>query len=386
MGDSHSASIEFATAWGLDMKLRYKILGSLLAIGAVGVAGLAAALGYESTCESAPVVAASTDSMAAVTARCYGSSEVLQLEQLPKPELADDRVLVRVHAASINPLDWHEMTGAPYLMRLSMGIGKPEDFRVGVDYAGVIEAVGKDVTRFKPGDEVFGGAGGAMAEYLSIGAQRNIVLKPANVSFEQAGSVGVAGITALQALRDHGELQAGQRVLINGASGGVGTFAVQIAKALGAEVTGICSGRNVEMVKSIGADHVINYKQDDYTQRTERYDLIVDMIGNHSLSANLGVLADGGKMVIVGGSKSNKWIDPIPGVLWAVITQPFRDHEAAMMIAEFSPEDLQILADMMSKGQVTPVIDRRFALDQVTQAMDYLETGRARGKVVMTLN
>lgn len=368
------------------MKLRYKILGSLFAIGFVGLSALAVTLSYESACPDTPTLAPNTDSMAAVTARCYGSADVLKIEQIAKPALADDRVLVRVRAAGVNPLDWHQMTGAPYVMRLSAGFGKPADVFLGVDYAGVVEAVGKDVTQFKPGDQVFGATSGAMAEYVSVAEDRGVLHMPENMSFEQAGSVGVAALTALQALRDEGHLKSGQRVLINGASGGVGTFAVQIAKAMGAEVTGVCSGRNEEMVKSIGADLVVNYKVDDYTQRAERYDLIVDMIGNHSLSANMGVLTETGRMVMVGGSKSNKWIDPIPGVLWAEITQPFRDHHAGMMLAQITRSDLETMAEMMGSGQVTPVIDRQYRLDQAAEALAYIETGRARGKVVLTID
>ena len=224
--------------------------------------------------------------MKAIVHRCYGSADVLKFEEIAKPIAADDEVLVKVRAASVNPLDWHYMSGTPYIMRMSSGLGAPENMRMGVDFAGIVEAVGKNVKRFKPGDEVFGGRTGALAEYVAVREDRTLALKPSNLSFEQAAAIPVAAITALQGLRDKGRLQPGQKVLINGASGGVGTFAVQIAKSFGAEVTGVCSTRNVEMVRSIGADHVIDYTKQNFTEGAQRYDLILDNVGNHSLAGH----------------------------------------------------------------------------------------------------
>lgn len=324
--------------------------------------------------------------MDAVSYRCYGSSEVLNIEKAEKPRPADNEVLVKIEAAAVNPLDWHYMRGAPYIMRLmGAGIGKPSDQRMGVDFAGTVEAVGASVTEFKPGDEVFGGGKGAFAEYITIGHERSLVSKPANISFEQAAAVPIAAITALQALRDKGQLKPGQKVLINGASGGVGTFAVQIAKAYGAEVTGVCSGRNAEMVRSIGADHVIDYKQEDYTQNAQTYDLIVDMVGNHSLSKNRKVLNPEGTFVIVGGAKGN-WLGPLAAPLKAMAYSPFVDQRFITLMALMRKDDLAVLADLLEKGAITPVIDRRYALNEVPAAIDYSESGRARGKIIINVD
>lgn len=323
--------------------------------------------------------------MKAVVYRCYGAPDVLSLEDVEKPVPADDEVLVKVHAASVNPLDWHYMRGSPYLMRLSAGIGAPDDIRMGVDYAGTVEAVGKDVTRFKPGDAVFGGAGGAFAEYVKVREDRAIVLKPDNVTFQQGATVAIAAVTALQALRDKGQIASGQKVLINGASGGVGTFAVQIAKALGAEVHGVCSTRNIEMVRSIGADRVFDYKKEDYTDSGEQYDLIVDMVGNHSLLANRKVLTPEGRLVIVGGEKGD-WIGPLLRPLNALILGPFVDQEFVMILAQLKQEDLTTLAEFMSEGKVTPVIDRTYPLSETPAAVGYSEDGHARGKIIVTID
>ena len=228
--------------------------------------------------------------------RCYGGPEILQFEELAKPVVEDESVIVKVRAASVNPLDWHTLRGKPYFMRMDAGIGAPTEVQLGVDFAGVVESVGKSVTKFKPGDEVFGARSGAFSEFVRVKESRNIVLKPASASFEQAASLPIAAITALQALRDKGQLKAGQKVLINGASGGVGTFAVQIAKALGAEVTGVCSGRNVELVRSLGADHVIDYTREDFTAGATKYDLIVDNVVTHSFSDYRRVLTDTGSI------------------------------------------------------------------------------------------
>jgi NADPH:quinone reductase-like Zn-dependent oxidoreductase len=322
--------------------------------------------------------------MKAIVYRCYGPPEVLQFEDVAKPTPADDEVLVRVRAAAVNPLDWHYMRGSPYIMRLASGLGAPDDSRLGVDFSGTVEAVGINVKMFKPGDSVFGGGRGAFAEYLTVREDRALALKPANVTFEQAASVPIAAITALQALRDKGKVQPGHKVLINGASGGVGTFAVQIAKSLGAEVTGVCSTRNVDMVRSIGADHVIDYTREDYTRSGEKYDVIIDNVGNHSLLANRRVLDPDGILVIVGGSKGN-WLGPLLRPIAALILSPFVDQEFVMILAKLAQEDLALLGDLMQSGEVVPVIDRHYPLSEVPAAIRYSEEGRARGKIIIDL-
>jgi NADPH:quinone reductase-like Zn-dependent oxidoreductase len=265
------------------------------------------------------------------------------------------------------------------------GIGAPEDPRAGVDFAGVVEAVGTEVTEFVPGDEVFGGANGAYAEFVTIPESRAIVKKPDNVSFEQAAGVAIAGITALQALEDKGGLEAGQDVLINGASGGVGTFAIQIAKAMGANVSGVCSTRNVAMVESIGADRVFDYKKENYTTADARYDLIVDMVGNNTPSTNVDMLKKSGRLVLVGGPKGN-WIAPFKRPLQAKVAGWFADQEITTLFASMSQEGMQTLADMMSDGRLVTVIDRTYELEDVPEAIRYSESGRARGKIIITVD
>ncbi len=367
------------------MKLRYKIGVALLVLLVAATASLAVVLSYSAACEPAPGVAEGAQTMQAISYRCYGSPDVLEFAAVERPEPAANQVLVKVHAASVNPLDWHYMRGAPYFMRLMSGIGTPADTRLGVDFAGTVVAVGDSVTAYQPGDEVFGGANGAFAEYVLVRESGAVALKPANVSFEEAASVPIAALTALQALRDKGRLEAGQKVLINGASGGVGTFAVQIAKAFGAEVTGVCSTRNVEMVRSIGADHVFDYKQEDYTKSGHRYDLVVDMVGNHSIRRNLDVLTPNGTLVLVGGGKGD-WVEPLKGPLQAMLLSPFFEKEIALILAQLDSGDLAMLADLMEKGEVKPVIDRRYSLEQVPDALRYSESGRARGKIIITVN
>ncbi|MFC1720417.1 NAD(P)-dependent alcohol dehydrogenase [Pseudomonadota bacterium] len=322
--------------------------------------------------------------MKAIAYHCYGSPDVLQVEEVAKPVPADNEVLVKVHAASVNPLDWHYLRGEPYLMRLGTGLGKPENTRLGVDFAGTIEAVGKDVTQFKPGDAVFGGKTGAFGGYVTKPEDGSLALIPDNVSFEQAASVPIAALTALQALRDKGQLKAGQKVLINGASGGVGTFAVQIAKSLGAEVTGVCSTRNVEMVHSIGADHVIDYTREDYTKNGQQYDLIIDNVGNHSLLENRDVMTPDGKFVIIGGSKG-KWMGPMIRPILAMLLSPFVDQEFGMMLAHLNAEDLTQVAELMAEGKVTPVIGRHYSLAEVPEAIRHSEEGHARGKIIVEI-
>jgi NADPH:quinone reductase-like Zn-dependent oxidoreductase len=324
--------------------------------------------------------------MKAIVYHDFGSPDVLRLEEVEKPVPNDNQVLVKVRAASVNPYDWHFMTGTPYIMRIGVGLLKPKDTRLGVDFAGTVEAVGKNVTQFKPGDDVFGAKAGAFAEYV-CGSERGLVMKPDNLTFEQAASVPIAGLTALQAVRDKGKVQPGQKVLINGASGGVGTFAVQIAKSFGAEVTGVCSGRNVELVRSLGADHVIDYTKEDFTKRAERYDLILDNVGNQPLSGFRRVLTPRGKYVVVGGGGVNdsRWTGPLVGVIKMLMVKRFVTQEMGMMLADMNRKDLTILADLIQAGKVKPVIDRTYTLGQLPEAMRYLEEGHARGKVVITV-
>jgi len=364
------------------MKLRYKIANGFLIFLVVGIAALGVILSYDSACDPTPPVVEGADSMKAVVYRCYGSPDVLELAIVAKPVPADDELLVRVQAAAVNPLDWHYMRGSPYFMRLMSGLGAPTETRPGVDFSGTVEAVGRHVTRFKPGDEVFGARTGAFADYVAVRESRAVALKPDNVSHEQAASVSIAAITALQALRDKGQLQMGQKVLINGASGGVGTFAVQIAKSFGAEVTGVCSTRNVDMVRSIGADHVFDYKKENYTESGEQYDLIVDMVGNHSLGANRKVLSPEGRLVLVGGGKGD-WIGPMMRPLQAMLVSPFVDQEIITLLAELDSDDLILLGDLMESGKVKPVLDRRFPLNDIADAIRYSEEGRARGKIIV---
>jgi NADPH:quinone reductase-like Zn-dependent oxidoreductase len=312
----------------------------------------------------------------------------LKLQEIEKPAPADDQLLVKVRAASVNPLDWHFIEGTPYIMRaLGVGLRKPADTRLGVDFAGTVEVVGKNVTQFKPGDEVFGGRTGAFAEYVCVREARAVALKPANITFEQAASVPIAGITALQGLRDKGKVQSGQKVLINGASGGVGTFAVQIAKSYGAEVTGVCSTRNLDMVRSLGADHVIDYTKEDFTKSDQRYDVILDNVANHSLSEFRRVLKPNGIYVLIGGggASENRWLGPgLTQAFKAMFLSKFVSQQMGMMLAELNQKDLTFLADLMESGKVTPVIDKRYRLSELPQAIEYLEQGHARGKVVIT--
>jgi NADPH:quinone reductase-like Zn-dependent oxidoreductase len=315
----------------------------------------------------------------------YGPPDVVQIKDVEKPVPGDDEVLIKVRAASVNPLDWHFMRGTPYLVRLMAGLRKPKDTRLGVDVAGQVEAVGKNVTQFKPGDEVFGACRGAFAEYACT-SESALVTKPKNVTFEQAASVPIAAFTALQGLRDKGEIQPAQKVLINGAAGGVGTFAVQIAKSFGAEVTGVCSTRNVDMVRSIGADRVIDYTQEDFTKSGQRYDLMLDMIGNHSLSACRGVLTPHGIYIPAGGSAGRWMIGPLARSITTLVLSLFVSQKlVAFFLAKSSKEDLTIMHELMANGKVKPVIDRRYSLREAPEAIRYLEEGHARGKVVIIL-
>ena len=317
---------------------------------------------------------------------CEYGVDSLQLRELEKPAPLDNEVLVRVRAASINPVDGHMIRGS-WLMRPMSGLRKPKNTRFGTDYSGIVEAIGKDVTNFKPGDEVFGAKNGAVADYICVKADRATVMKPNNVTFEQAGSVAVAGLTALQGLRDKGRIQSGQKVLINGASGGVGTFAVQIAKAFGADVTGVCSTRNVDLVKSIGADRVIDYTKEDFTKTDQRYDMIYDLVGNHSFSERRNILKPNGICVLAGvggaGLHPGMW-GRVLGNFATVFKSKFTSQKFVFYIAELTKDDLNVLRDLMQSGKVAPVIDRTYKISETQDAVRYLEEGHARGKVVIT--
>ena len=367
------------------MKLRYKILGAIALVLALGVLSLALAMSHTSACEPSPPLPAGATPMKAIVHRCYGSPDVIRLEDVPKPTAKDDEILVRVHAASVNPLDWHYLEGTPYMVRIDGGFGKPDNPRLGVDFAGTVEAVGKSVTRFKPGDQVFGAKFGALAEYVAVNEKRAVALKPGNLSDAQAAAVASAGITALQALRDQGHIRAGQSVVVNGASGGVGTFAVQIAKSFGATVTGVCSTRNVELVRSLGADYVIDYTQEDFTKGSQRYDLILDNVATRSLADYRRVLTPNGAYIMVGSTEIGHWFGWAVGPLEAWLLSPFTSQKLGMILAELNKDDLATLAALMESGKVTPVIDRTYKLSEAAEALRYLEKGHARGKVVVTV-
>jgi NADPH:quinone reductase-like Zn-dependent oxidoreductase len=315
----------------------------------------------------------------------YGGPDVLNVVQVEKPVPDSGEVLVRVRAAAVNPLDWHMMRGTPYIGRLGMGLRRPAVIRFGVDFAGMVEAIGPGVTQFAEGDEVFGGRTGALAEYVTVHEDAGIALKPAALTFEQAAALPVAGVAALQGVRDEGRVRAGQKVLINGASGGVGTLAVQIAKAEGAQVTGVCSTRNVDLVRSLGADHVVDYTRKDFTASTGQYDVIIDNVGNHSLQAIRGVLKPEGSYVMVGGPKG-RWLDPLPRAFGVLVMSKFVTQDMGMFLADMSQKNLNALRELVEAGKLRPVIDRTYPLNDVRSAIAYLETGRARGKVVVTID
>lgn len=364
------------------MRPRRKMATALFAIGLASAIALAAALRYDSAC-AAPGPGSTTDAMKALQHRCYGGPETLTLEDVPKPEVPDDAVLVRVHAAAVNPLDWHYMRGKPYVMRFDSGFGSPKDIRLGVDFAGTVAAVGKSATRFKVGDRVFGAANGALAEYLAIRETRTIAHIPAHISFAEAAAVPVAGMTALQALRDKATVVAGQKVLVNGASGGVGTYAVQIAKALGAEVTGVCSTRNVELVRALGADHVVDYTRENFTEGSARYDVIIDNVGTHSVSDYRRVMTPQGVLVVVGSLDDGAYLGPLATLAKAKAAGFFGSQRVEPFLSSGSAADLGVLRDLMATGKVRSAIDRTYPLADAAQAIAYVETGRARGKVIV---
>ena len=320
--------------------------------------------------------------MKAIVCSSYGRPDVLELAEVEKPALADDLVLVKVRAASVNPADWYGVAG-PLIVRPSTGMFKPRSDRTGIDFAGTVEAVGKNVTHVSPGDDVFGARSGALAEYVTV--RDAVVGKPANLTFEEAAAVPVAAITALQGLRDKGHLQAGQQVLINGASGGVGTFAIQIAKARGAEVTAVCSTGNVEQARSLGADHVIDYTREDFTHSERRYDLLLDVAGGKSWSQLRRVLTQDATVVIVGAQK-RRLVGPIGHIVRLRVASLLRgSQKAVFFIAKTNRADMEILRELLETGNVKPVVDRRYGLAETADAFRYLGEGHARGKVIVTV-
>jgi NADPH:quinone reductase-like Zn-dependent oxidoreductase len=324
--------------------------------------------------------------MKAVVRDRYGPPDVLQLREIPRPVPGDDEVLVRIRAASVNAYDWHLLRGEPSIVRLMTGFGKPKSAGMGADLAGVVEVAGRSVTRFRPGDEVYGHSEGSFAEYVAA-KEKNIALKPSSLTFEEAAAVPMAGCSALQSLRDKGRVQPGQKVLINGASGGVGTFAVQIARALGADVTGVCSARNADLVRSLGASHVVDYAREDFTRSGVRYDVILDIADTHSTAAYRRALTPKGTLVSLGaagGPGEQAGTAAIMfGTVKTLLTSPFIAQNLRLFFARPSHADLDALRELIEAGKVRPVVDRSYALAEVADAIRYVETGHARGKVVV---
>jgi NADPH:quinone reductase-like Zn-dependent oxidoreductase len=321
----------------------------------------------------------------AIIYRAYGAPDVLRYEDIEKPTAGDDDVLIKIRAASVNPLDWHFMRGTPYFVRIMTGLRTPKAARLGVDAAGEVETVGRSVTRFKPGDEVFGACRGAFAEY-ACARQSSLAMKASAVTFEQAASVPIAASTALQGLRDKGRIQPGQKALINGAAGGVGTFAVQMAASFGAHVTGVCSTRNVEMVRSLGAERVIDYTAEDFTKGTHRYDLVLDAVGNHSFSAWRRILTPNGICVAVGAPGGPWMIGAFAGAITALVSSRFMRKKAVSFVATVNPDDLAFTQDLIVAAKIAPVIDRHYPLNELPDAIRYLEEGHACGKVVVDVH
>ena len=323
--------------------------------------------------------------MKAITQSQYGPPlNVLGFNDVDVPAIQDDEVLVRVHATSVNAGDVAQVRGAPYLIRPVYGLWRPKRSVIGQDVAGTVERVGPKVTRFVPGDEVFGGGVGTFAEYAAA-PEKRLAMKPATLSFDQAGLLPVAGLTGLQGIRDAGRVEEGQRVLINGASGGVGTFAVQVAKALGAEVTGVCSTRNVEQTLSLGADHVIDYTKDDFTRGSARYDVVFDNTASRSLADTRRVLVDGGILVPNGGMLHTKWLASVPRMLGAVLSSAFSRKRAKLSAQTWDSDDLVALADLVADGKVRPVVERAYTLPEAAEAVAHVGSGHARGKVLVTV-
>jgi NADPH:quinone reductase-like Zn-dependent oxidoreductase len=315
----------------------------------------------------------------------YGGPDVLRCEEIDKPAPADGEVLLKIRAASLNPYDWHFMRGEPYGIRLMAGVGKPKNRRLGADVAGVVESVGSAVKNLKHGDAVYGLCQGAFGEYVCT-LETKLVKKPDDVSFENAASLPIAALTALQALRDKGKIQSRHKVLVNGASGGVGTFGVQVAKSFGAEVTGVTSTRNVELVRSIGADHVIDYTKEDFTKSEQRFDLILDCVGNHTFAECRCVLNANGKVIGAGGTTDNWMLKPISRMITSTLQSIFVSQKPVSIFAKMNQADLLLMNELLLSGKVKPVIDRCCRLNEVPDAMRYLEEGHARGKVLLTVD
>ncbi len=322
--------------------------------------------------------------MKAIVQDRYGTADILQLKEIDRPPVGDDDVLVRVRAAGIHQGDWHLMTGLPYIARLGLGLRRPRTSVRGMDVAGVVEAVGKDVTQFQPGDEVFGWCEGSFAEYARA-PQSHFLRKPSGLSFEQAAVVPISGMTALQGLRDAGKVQAGQRVLVIGAAGGVGSFAVQIAKALGGQVTGVCSTTKIELVRSIGADHIVDYTREDFTRSAQRYDLIIDTAGRRPLRQLRRALSPAGTLVLVGGEGGDRLLGGFQRHIWAALLSPFVRQQLRMLVSVERSEDLAVLRDLIDAGSVTPLIDRTYPLCDTAEAMRHLARGHAAGKTVISV-
>jgi NADPH:quinone reductase-like Zn-dependent oxidoreductase len=322
--------------------------------------------------------------MQAIVQDKYGSAKALELREIERPAIGAREVLIRVRAAGVNPADWAVMSGLPYIARPVYGLRKPKVGVRGTDVAGQVEAVGSGVTRFKPGDEVFGASTGSYAEFAAA-SDDELARKPANLTFEQAATVPMAGLVALQAIRDQGEIQAGHKVLINGASGGIGTFAVQIAKALGADVTAVVSTRNVELMRSLGADHVIDYTKEDFTTSGQRYDFILDNVSNHSLSSLRRVLTATGVLIPNGGNFGNRWFSSAGRLVRGVILFRFGAQKLGNFLVSTNHEDLVVLKDLIEAGKITPVLDRTYPLSRTAEAVDHIGQGHAQGKVAITV-
>jgi NADPH:quinone reductase-like Zn-dependent oxidoreductase len=353
------------------MSILSKILTGVGVAVLLAVATLAVAVSHNSACGTTPS-GPITQPMKAAVQRCYGSPDVVHIENIARPVPADHELLIRVHESSVNPLDWHLMRGEPYLVRSQSGWDAPTDILMGTDFAGTVEAVGRLVTRFKPGDEIFGTGNGAFGQYIRSRDDAALALRPADVSVEEAAALPVAGVTALQALRDKGQLRPGQKVLINGAGGGVGTFAVQIAKALGADVTAVTNTANLDLVHSIGADHVIDYTREDFTRSGVHYDLIVDLSGTQSLGQYRRAMAPTGIYVLAGNTDKGRWLGPMMGFGVMMVESKFVSQKLEMIMSHVAAVDLATLANLAHEGKIKPVIDRRYSLDQVADAIRYL--------------
>ncbi len=372
------------------MTKRRKRLGAVAVLLVVAVLAFGALLGRNAACPPVAEMAIEanapgTSSMKAARYRCYGDTDVIHWETVARPVLSDTSVLVRVHVAATNPLDWHYMRGEPYIMRLSSGMGRPSDVRLGQDFAGVVEAVGTKVKRFAAGDSVFGASTGAFSEYVTVRETGAIARVPDSMSLAEAAAMPVAATTALQAVRDVGRVTSGARVLVNGASGGVGTYAVQIAKALGAHVTGVASTRNMELVRSLGADATIDYTTEDFTTGTVRYDVIIDNVGNHAPSALRRALVPNGRVVVVGGPDADRWLGPIRSLMGAIVYGWFVAPTFESLLAETTQKDLEYLSTLVMQGKLRSVLDREFAASGLREAVAYQESGRSRGKNIVRI-